>query len=173
MKPIILHTNKKLLLETSFGSIYLFSTPLPHRTTSNTTKITTMTIRIQTAGCLFLSLLTVQKRVRARDECTIGSDGTCVADDELSSSSSKNNNNKPRRLECGVYMAPSTLGEDTNMGIYAGIPLQEGDVVNFPEIAIPLLFREWGDHKPGYGTYYIIHNCVVCVCVTYRNSVTG
>jgi len=48
-------------------------------------------------------------------------------------------------VECGVYMAPSTLGE-ANMGIYTGKDMKLGEVVNFPEIAIPLQFREWGDH---------------------------
>lgn len=48
--------------------------------------------------------------------------------------------------QCGVYMAPSTLGESTNMGIYAGIDYARGQKINFPEIVIPLLFREWGEH---------------------------
>lgn len=48
-------------------------------------------------------------------------------------------------VECGVYMAPSTIGV-ANMGIYTGTSLPEGEVVNFPEIAIPLLFRDWGYH---------------------------
>jgi hypothetical protein len=39
-----------------------------------------------------------------------------------------------------------TLGEDTNLGIYTDKSLRTDDVVNFPEIAIPLLFREWGEH---------------------------
>ena len=57
----------------------------------------------------------------------------------------------PPYPECGVYMAPSTLGEETNMGMYAGsVPLRKGDEVNWPEIAIPLVFREWGSHKNGY-----------------------
>lgn len=47
--------------------------------------------------------------------------------------------------ECGVYMAESTLGV-ANLGIYTGIPLQEGDVLNYPEIVVPLLFREWHKH---------------------------
>lgn len=69
------------------------------------------------------------------EECTVEADGssTCI-----------------QQPECGVYMAPSTLGEDTNMGIYTGTSLRKNDVVNFPEIAIPLQFREWGEHKEGY-----------------------
>ena len=46
---------------------------------------------------------------------------------------------------CGVYMAPSTIGV-ANMGIYTNVDLSKGDVVNFPEIAVPLLFRDWGYH---------------------------
>lgn len=51
---------------------------------------------------------------------------------------------------CTVYMAPSTLGEDTSLGIYTAVDLKQLDVVQFPEIAVPLLFREWGEHTPGY-----------------------
>ena len=47
---------------------------------------------------------------------------------------------------CGVYMAPSTIGV-ANMGIYTNMDLQKGDVVNFPDIAVPLLFRDWADRK--------------------------
>jgi hypothetical protein len=71
----------------------------------------------------------------ASADCTVQLDGTCVS--------------SLPRLECGVYMAPSTLGEDTNLGIYTGKALRTDDVVNFPEIAIPLLFREWGEHVEG------------------------
>ena len=47
--------------------------------------------------------------------------------------------------ECGVYMAESTLGV-ANLGIYTGQPLHPGDVLQFPEIVVPLLFREWHEH---------------------------
>lgn len=57
--------------------------------------------------------------------------GTCrVA--SLSNFATANNH-----LKCTVYMAPSTLGVDTSLGIYAGITLELGTVVNLPEIAIP------------------------------------
>jgi len=50
--------------------------------------------------------------------------------------------------ECSTFMAPSTLGnDDTNMGIYTAKPLKRFSIVNYPEINIPLLFREWADHK--------------------------
>jgi hypothetical protein len=66
------------------------------------------------------------------------------------STSTPTTDEKPPIVECGVYMAPSTLGEKTNMGIYTGKLLQPNEVINYPEIAIPLLFREWGTHKPGF-----------------------
>jgi hypothetical protein len=72
-------------------------------------------------------------------ECSVGADGTCEEPVHTAPV-----------LQCGTYMGPSTLGEDTNMGIYAGMDLEPEQPVNFPEIAIPLLFRDWGEHKPGY-----------------------
>lgn len=74
----------------------------------------------------------------AEADCAM--DGTCQ---QLASAAKE-------PLECSVYMAPSTLGVDTSMGIYTGIPLKDGTQVNFPEIVIPLLFREFGDHVKGY-----------------------
>ena len=40
-------------------------------------------------------------------------------------------------------MAPSTLGPASNLGMYTARELHEGDVVPFPELIVPLLFREW------------------------------
>ena len=54
--------------------------------------------------------------------------------------------NPEKDVPCGVYMAASTIGADANLGIYTGIDLEKDTVVNYPEIAIPLLFREWGYH---------------------------
>mmetsp|Transcript_25944 Transcript_25944/g.39184 ORF Transcript_25944/g.39184 Transcript_25944/m.39184 type:complete len:637 (+) Transcript_25944:90-2000(+) len=50
-------------------------------------------------------------------------------------------------VECHVYMAPSTIAEDANLGIYTAKDLQTDEVINFPEIAIPLLFRDWARHS--------------------------
>ncbi|KAL7579563.1 hypothetical protein ACA910_007932 [Epithemia clementina (nom. ined.)] len=72
------------------------------------------------------------------DDCE---DGPC---------SPRSNDTKNKPLECFTYMAPSTLGENTNMGIYTGVSLKENAVVNWPEIAVPLLFREWGQHPEDY-----------------------
>ena len=78
------------------------------------------------------------------EEMICEADGTCrIA--SLSNFATANNH-----LECTVYMAPSTLGVDTSMGIYTGIPLESGTVVNFPEIAVPLLFREFNEHVNGF-----------------------
>ncbi|GAX16439.1 hypothetical protein FisN_19Lh017 [Fistulifera solaris] len=68
--------------------------------------------------------------------------GTCSA------SSNSNACTAPPQPECGLYMAPSTLGEDANLGMYAGRDIPTN--FTWHEMAIPLLFREWGDHKPGY-----------------------
>jgi hypothetical protein len=99
---------------------------------------------------LSLSLITnIKTLVSAEEQCTVEADG----------SSTCNTVAEQQYPECGVYMAPSTLGEDTNMGIYTGKTLRKNDVVNFPEIAVPLQFREWGEHKEGYeGTY--IYDCI-------------
>lgn len=45
-------------------------------------------------------------------------------------------------------MAPSTLGNFTNLGIFTGKSLESGDIVNFPEIVIPILWRDWDEHPP-------------------------
>ncbi len=72
-----------------------------------------------------------------------GGSETCTSSESCPSS---------HNLECGVYMAPSTLGKDSNLGIFTGKPLEPGEVVNFPEIVIPLAFREWGVNPPlAYG----------------------
>ncbi|KAL7559695.1 hypothetical protein ACA910_017598 [Epithemia clementina (nom. ined.)] len=51
---------------------------------------------------------------------------------------------------CHVYMAPSTLGNATNLGMYTAVELPPESVVNFPELVVPLLFREWNQatHAP-------------------------
>jgi hypothetical protein len=109
--------------------------------------------------CLFLPFLafslahasaaaahTTANTTATTTECQVDVDGTCQAEPPAST---KSHSQDPSSIVCGVYMAPSTLGSDTNMGIYTAVDLKEDDVINFPEIAIPLLFREWGEHKPG------------------------
>jgi len=67
--------------------------------------------------------------------CPAGSssaaDGTCTDHDVVN---------------CGVYMAPSTVGDHSNLGIYTAKPMKDGDIVPYPEIIIPLLWRIFGDH---------------------------
>ena len=72
-------------------------------------------------------------------------DGTCEEDVEELDPSQRN----PGPLECSLYMAPSTLGV-ANMGMYSGIDMVKDQEVNYPEIVVPLLFREWGEHTEGY-----------------------
>jgi hypothetical protein len=82
---------------------------------------------------------------RAREDANQGKDDTCP------------NPPPPPLVECGVFMAPSTLGNNSNLGIFTGIPLREGQVVPYPEIAIPLLFRNFDEHPPnslGDGTLW-------------------
>eukprot|EP00526_Cylindrotheca_closterium_P018744 CAMPEP_0113646654 /NCGR_PEP_ID=MMETSP0017_2-20120614/24656_1 /TAXON_ID=2856 /ORGANISM="Cylindrotheca closterium" /LENGTH=358 /DNA_ID=CAMNT_0000558585 /DNA_START=41 /DNA_END=1114 /DNA_ORIENTATION=+ /assembly_acc=CAM_ASM_000147 len=67
------------------------------------------------------------------------------------------NNMPPPILECGVYMAPSTIGNYSNLGIYTGLALKTNETIRFPEIAIPLLFRNFDQHPPnslGDGTLW-------------------
>jgi hypothetical protein len=87
-----------------------------------------------------------EKATTAEMECM--ADGTCKEAPSVGTDGSKVLSEAD--LQCTVYMAPSTLGVDTSMGIYTAIPLEEGVTVNFPEIAVPLLFREFGDHVEGY-----------------------
>jgi SET domain len=98
--------------------------------------------------------------------CRASSSSSSSSTSSSSSSSSLKHNHKQQQqqqLECSVYMAPSTLGDTGgNMGMYTGIALQPGDVLNYPEIAIPLLFREWGEHPfaRGYDDGKIFDNYI-------------
>lgn len=91
-------------------------------------------------------------------ECALSEDGTCrnsndeegAAGGGAAAEGTTSQDHRPAPLECGLYMAPSTLGEDTNMGMYAGKAYSNQEVLNYPEIAIPLLFREWGEHREGF-----------------------
>jgi hypothetical protein len=49
--------------------------------------------------------------------------------------------------QCGIWMAASTLGDATNLGMFAGKDIEKGVEVQ-QEIAIPLLFRDW--NEPDY-----------------------
>jgi hypothetical protein len=96
--------------------------------------------------CITILLVPTNAVVDIMEEEMIceAADGTCRLA-SLENFATANNH-----LECTVYMAPSTLGVDTSMGIYTGIALESGTVINFPEIAVPILFREFGQHVDGY-----------------------
>jgi hypothetical protein len=70
----------------------------------------------------------------------------CTAEDGTSTCTNANDNNHQQRIECGVYMAPSTIGDNSNLGIFAGKHMKKGDQVPYPEILIPLLWRIFGQH---------------------------
>jgi len=87
---------------------------------------------------LLLLSLSSSHFVLAEEEnnvCPAGSssaaDGTCTGLDVVN---------------CGVYMAPSTVGDHSNLGIYTAKPMKDGDIVPYPEIIIPLLWRIFGWH---------------------------
>lgn len=79
---------------------------------------------------------------------TIQLDSECDAQGCFSIGSDETGTGKP--LDCQTYVAPSTLGDHSNMGIYTGVDLKTDEIVNWPEISIPLLFRGWYDHVEGY-----------------------
>jgi len=98
---------------------------------------------------LLLCHASTQDATIARGECELSPDGSCKGHPAgVDVSVGKASDDEPP--ECGLYMAPSTLGEDTNMGMYAGKAYSAEEVLNWPEIAIPLLFREWGEHRSGF-----------------------
>jgi hypothetical protein len=59
----------------------------------------------------------------------------------------------PTIPDCDVYMAASTLGGNTNLGMYTSKPLHINDTIKYPEIVIPLQYRDWGEPPP-----YVNHN---------------
>lgn len=108
---------------------------------------TTMTTALLVVSLVMITMMASSCRVAAAStskEMECQADGTCRQDNDTPPQA------KAPPLQCGVYMAPSTLGEHTSLGIYTGIPLETGTVINYPEIAVPLLFREFGDHAAGY-----------------------
>ena len=50
------------------------------------------------------------------------------------------------RIDCGVYMAPSTIGDHSNLGIYTAKAMKNGEKVPYPEIIIPMLWRIFDEH---------------------------
>jgi len=71
-------------------------------------------------------------------------DGTCLNTNHNSNSDS--NDGDANAVDCGVYMAPSTIGNHSNLGIFTAKAMKDGDVVPYPEIIIPLLWRTFHHH---------------------------
>ena len=107
--------------------------------------------------CWASSLHTVLSSATANAEqaidCALDLDGSCqkkgTSGGKVPATTDDDTSAPPIPLQCGVYMAPSTLGEATNMGMYAGKEYGPNTVIQ-SEIAIPLLFREWGAHRRGF-----------------------
>ena len=70
------------------------------------------------------------KIAQGSNECS-AVDGTCANIDAI---------------DCGVYMAPSTVGDHSNMGIYTAKAMKDGDKVPYPEIIVPMLWRTFDAH---------------------------
>jgi hypothetical protein len=93
-----------------------------------------------TATTLFFARANSTLAEGSSNDCWAGSvsaDGTCRNNDI-----SIDNNN----IDCGVYMAPSTVGDHSNLGIYTAKAMKDGEKVPYPEIIIPILWRIFGYH---------------------------
>jgi SET domain len=86
--------------------------------------------------------------VTASDDATTTSTcNTTNNDNNADGTCSNNAVDEPQQtIECGVYMAPSTIGNYSNLGIFAGKTMYDGEVVPFGEILIPFLWRTFGKH---------------------------
>jgi hypothetical protein len=60
--------------------------------------------------------------------------------------SNDDDDDDPGGIDCDVYMAPSTVGDHSNLGMYTAKRMVYGDVVPYPEMLIPFLWRTFGDH---------------------------
>jgi hypothetical protein len=125
------------------------SNPLTEERSQPPPTIPTMTRLATTTAAMLLLLLFLHGGIASAESQECAADGTCTPIIPTSKQENGNGSHKNKALQCGVYMAPSTLGEDTSMGIYTGIPLKEKDIINFPEIAVPILFRGFDKHPDG------------------------
>uniref|UniRef100_A0A7S4ENK2 SET domain-containing protein n=2 Tax=Pseudo-nitzschia australis TaxID=44445 RepID=A0A7S4ENK2_9STRA len=86
------------------------------------------------------------------NDCPAGpssADGTCLnmdIDNNSNNNNNNNNNSDVENVDCGVYMAPSTIGDHSNLGIFTAKPMKNGEKVPYPEIIIPLLWRIFAEH---------------------------
>jgi hypothetical protein len=86
----------------------------------------------------------------SQQECTVsasdGSTTTCSPQQQQQQQQQQQHDDEVEEPDCGIYMAPSTLGDSTNLGMFTAHDVVNGRVLDYPEIAIPLLFRDWEDH---------------------------
>lgn len=75
-----------------------------------------------------------------------GDDGACTARHDGNGKDNGKDKDISDDVGCTVYMAPSTIGNHSNLGIYAAAPFKYGDAVPFPEIVIPMVWRIFGVH---------------------------
>ena len=73
---------------------------------------------------------------------TAGSNGDCTSAPPPGTAAALGVYISPEQPQCGLYMAPSTLGEGANLGMYAGTDIPKGKDIQ-QEIAIPFMFRDW------------------------------
>jgi hypothetical protein len=139
------------------------SNPLTEESQPSPT-IPTMMRLATTAAMLLLLLFLHGGTASAPESQECAADGTCTPIAGIPTAKQQQNGNG-NKAQCGVYMAPSTLGEDTSMGIYTGIPLKEKDIIRFPEIAVPILFRGFDKHPDGtlllawwWGSFLLLPN---------------
>ena len=85
---------------------------------------------------LFLVALSWRRQITAQE---------CSANDETCAANPLQQQQQPQ-IDCGVYMAPSTVGNSSNLGIFTAKTMKRGDVVPYPEILIPFLWRIFREH---------------------------
>ena len=73
-------------------------------------------------------------------------DESCTSESVSDDGSCANKDFSVDDIDCGVYMAPSTIGDHSNLGIFTAKAMKDGEKVPYPEIIIPLLFRIFGHH---------------------------
>jgi hypothetical protein len=89
---------------------------------------------------MLLSVVTASTSSTTTSACVKNDrdDGTCASSIDV--------NDTQQTIDCGVYMAPSTIGNHSNLGIFTGKTMKRGDIVPYGEILIPLLWRTFKNH---------------------------
>eukprot|EP00534_Pseudo-nitzschia_fraudulenta_P010663 CAMPEP_0201209372 /NCGR_PEP_ID=MMETSP0851-20130426/178208_1 /ASSEMBLY_ACC=CAM_ASM_000631 /TAXON_ID=183588 /ORGANISM="Pseudo-nitzschia fraudulenta, Strain WWA7" /LENGTH=706 /DNA_ID=CAMNT_0047498025 /DNA_START=70 /DNA_END=2190 /DNA_ORIENTATION=- len=86
--------------------------------------------RFVVAATLSVVVTSASGTLAQEQECLAG--GTCSNTEDV--------------VDCGVYMAPSTVGDHSNLGIFTAKAMKNGDKVPYPEIIIPMLWRDFHNH---------------------------